>query len=135
MFARYSPGGATAEAYNNDLYHWKIRLPGPPGAYEGGVFTVEVTFPESFPFSSPSFHFVPPIFHPNVVPDTGEFDIGEWRPDKHIYSVFQIAVDLLIQPELCSPLNIEAYLEYHDNYNSFVERVQSQIASLQKLYK
>ena len=45
-----------------------VAIPGKEGTdWEGGVFKLELHFPEEYPSKPPKCKFVPPLYHPNVV--------------------------------------------------------------------
>ena len=47
-------------------------LPGPPDTpYFGGLYKVEITLPDDYPFAPPEVDFVSKIWHPNVSSMTG----------------------------------------------------------------
>ena len=51
----------------------EAKLQGPPGTpYANGVWTIDLTFPENYPFKAPTVTFRTEIKHPNVKTDTGE---------------------------------------------------------------
>ena len=51
----------------------EAQLQGPPGTpYANGVWTIDLTFPENYPFKAPTVTFRTEIKHPNVKTDTGE---------------------------------------------------------------
>ena len=44
-----------------------MTLKGPPETpYEGGIFTIRITFPYNYPSAGPEFRFLNPIYHLNV---------------------------------------------------------------------
>jgi|NOAtaT_6_FD_contig_61_2480269_length_629_multi_4_in_0_out_0_1 ubiquitin-protein ligase len=46
---------------------WKVVINGPPGTpYEGGKFTIQLTFPPEFPFKCPEADFQSNIYHINI---------------------------------------------------------------------
>lgn len=71
--------------------------------YEYGEFKIEMIFPNNYPFSPPSFKFLPPIpFHPNVY--AGEtlgkvcitiLEQNQWSPAQTIESVLRSVHSLL----------------------------------------
>jgi len=51
----------------DDLLEWNGQLTGPAGTpYEGGVFNIDITFPEIYPFKPPKVFFKTPIYHCNI---------------------------------------------------------------------
>ena len=42
-------------------------MKGPPESqFSGGIFVIKIKIPIDFPFSSPTFKFLTPIYHPNL---------------------------------------------------------------------
>jgi ubiquitin-conjugating enzyme E2 D/E len=59
--------GVSARPLSSSLYIWHGNLRGPIGSpFEGGVFHLEITFPQDYPVSPPSIRLFTPINHPNV---------------------------------------------------------------------
>jgi ubiquitin-conjugating enzyme (huntingtin interacting protein 2) len=57
----------------DDKMSAEAHLQGPPGTpYANGVWTIDLTFPENYPFKAPTVKFRTEIKHPNVKTDTGE---------------------------------------------------------------
>ncbi|KAJ7476915.1 ubiquitin-conjugating enzyme/RWD-like protein [Mycena galericulata] len=57
-----------------NLRQWVAHIPGLPNTpWEGGVYSLEVSFPPGLPEEVPKFRFIVPLFHPNVLPS------GTWR--------------------------------------------------------
>ena len=49
----------------DDLTKWSGTLVGPSDTpYEGGIFQLEITFPEEYPYKPPKIIFKTPIYHP-----------------------------------------------------------------------
>eukprot|EP01121_Diplochlamys_sp_Union-15-3_P011378 TRINITY_DN3298_c0_g1_i1.p1 TRINITY_DN3298_c0_g1~~TRINITY_DN3298_c0_g1_i1.p1 ORF type:complete len:153 (-),score=32.82 TRINITY_DN3298_c0_g1_i1:17-475(-) len=92
-----------------DLYKWMGTVIGPEDSdYSGGLFALEITFPEDYPFTPPKLTFRTQIFHPNVSAG-GEICPkalwGEWRPGIQISQALQSLVQLLREPKTENPLN------------------------------
>jgi ubiquitin-conjugating enzyme (huntingtin interacting protein 2) len=57
---------------NEDLCHLKGTFRGPSDSpYQGGIFTVDITIPDGYPFSPPKVKFDTLVYHPNVSSQTG----------------------------------------------------------------
>lgn len=60
----------SAGLIDNNLLHWNLMIEGPPDTlYEGGMFRVELKFPEDYPNNPPEMIFVSEMWHPNIYPD------------------------------------------------------------------
>ena len=59
--------GVSARPLSSSLYTWHGNLRGPVGSpFEGGVFHIEITFPQNYPVSPPAIKLFTPVTHPNV---------------------------------------------------------------------
>lgn len=68
----------------DNLQFWRALIEGPPGSpFEGGVFVLNVIFPDNYPFSQPKITFETPIYHCNVN-DSGKICLAilqdSWAP-------------------------------------------------------
>jgi ubiquitin-protein ligase len=60
--------GVSARPLSSSLYIWHGNLRGPVGTpFEGGVFHIEITFPQTYPVAPPTIRLLTPIEHPNVI--------------------------------------------------------------------
>ena len=100
-------------------------LHGPPDTpFEGGKWKVVISFPESYPFNSPSVGFIDKIWHPNVDYESGSVCLNvlnqSWSP---IYSGILIIdtflPQLLTYPNPDDPLNEEAANMYINNIEEY----------------
>ena len=93
---------------DENLYKWKVDMIGPketPYEYEGGIFTIQITFLKDYPKKGPEFNILNKIYHLNV--DTRKESFGhismtrlnEWRTcgmvsDMPGYNVKQALFDI-----------------------------------------
>ncbi|KAK6604771.1 sumo-conjugating enzyme [Botrytis cinerea] len=69
------PFGFSAKPIRNpatntiDMKIWDCGVPGKAGTlWEGGLFKLNIIFPDEYPTKPPKCKFTPPLFHPNVYP-------------------------------------------------------------------
>ena len=54
---------------NDNYFHWRAHLTAPQDTvYSGGMFYVDITFPNDYPNHPPEFKYITPIYHLNVNP-------------------------------------------------------------------
>ncbi|CAI2362392.1 unnamed protein product [Moneuplotes crassus] len=59
--------GVTACPTDDNYFVWRGNLRGPEGTpYQGGVFHIEIVFPQLYPTEPPKIHLMTPLTHPNV---------------------------------------------------------------------
>ncbi|SCU83498.1 LAFA_0D03950g1_1 [Lachancea sp. 'fantastica'] len=110
--------------------------------YHGGYFKAQMRFPEDFPFSPPTFRFTPAIYHPNVYrdgrlcisilhtsgdPTSEEPDSETWSPVQTVESVLISIVSLLEDPNISSPANVDAAVDYRKNVDQYKQRVKLEV--------
>jgi ubiquitin-conjugating enzyme E2 H len=114
---------AAVEHIYNDTIHCMIYGP-PDTPYIGLKWKIVISFPESYPFSSPSVGFIDKIWHPNVDYNSGSVCLNvlnqSWSP---IYSGILIIdtflPQLLTYPNPDDPLNEEAAEMYINNREQY----------------
>lgn len=129
----------SVEFVDNNLYKWKVLLYGPEDTlYEGGVFELELNFPDEYPLYPPSAVFTSKILHPNIY-ENGSLCISilnkgvdrynyessseRWSPYQSASSVLLSIISLLNEPNLESPANINASRLYKNNYEEYKKLV------------
>ena len=56
---------------SSDLMHLKGMFPGPPDTpYAGGMYTIDIQIPDTYPFKPPAMKFDTKTWHPNVSSQT-----------------------------------------------------------------
>ena len=119
--------GAKIFKENDNIYKWKISLPGPKGSpYEGGNFDLDFNL-INYPFKSPDVKFINKIYHPNIQFDNGEICnelfAKDWCPTNKIEDIILKISSLLFLPVLENPLEPNIAEEYINNYESFQKNV------------
>ena len=121
--------GAKVEQVGDNLYKWKVVLPGPKGsAYEEGLFNLSFEFPVNYPFKYPDVKFITPMYHPNIKKDTGEIcmDVfaNSWSPTQKVSDIIEKLSSLLMSPSTDSPLEGEIAQEYVSNHSKWEAKVR-----------
>lgn len=107
---------------------WNASILGPADTpWEGGVFSLRLTFSESYPEKPPRVRFTSEVFHPNVYADgTLCLDIiqDRWSPCHNVNSILTSVQSLLTDPNCASPANPEAARLYTESRKDFNRRVR-----------
>jgi ubiquitin-conjugating enzyme E2 D/E len=127
-----APEGCTANPEGDDLRNWKARIHGPPDTpYEQGIYDLQITLPENYPFTPPTVKFVTPIFHPNIAPKSGSICLDilkdKWAPILTLAKTILSIRSLLADPNADDPLNSEAAALYKSNRQQFNQKVREMI--------
>ncbi|KAI9671838.1 MAG: E2 SUMO-conjugating protein ubc9 [Alyxoria varia] len=113
-----------------DTKVWDCGVPGKEKTlWEGGLFKVQMTFPDEYPTKPPKCKFVPPLFHPNVYPSGTvclsilNEDEG-WRPAISIKDLLLGIQSLLDEPNPDSPAQGEAYSLFRKNPEEYKKKIR-----------
>ncbi|CDK27616.1 unnamed protein product [Kuraishia capsulata CBS 1993] len=133
------------ELDNDNIFLWNVGVMvlNKDSVYNGAYLKAQMKFPSDYPFSPPSFRFTPAIYHPNVYRDgrlcisilhtsgneaSDEPDNETWSPAQSSRSVLISIVSLLEDPNISSPANVDAALDYRKNPEEYKRKVQTEVA-------
>ncbi|KAH7365223.1 hypothetical protein KP509_18G015100 [Ceratopteris richardii] len=95
--------------------------------WEGGIFSLRLTFGENYPEKPPRVRFTLEVFHPNVYNDgTLCMDIIQdaWSPCHNVSNILTSIQSLLSDPNLASPANLEAAHLYQNEIKQYNGQVR-----------
>lgn len=102
------PYNCSAGLIDDNLYNWTASIIGPDSSpYKGGIFKLEINFPEDYPFNPPKIRFVTKIYHCNINTSGGIcLDIlkDQWSPALTISKILLSICSLMDDPNPDDPL-------------------------------
>lgn len=129
----------------NNFLVWNVMLFGPVDSiFEGGIFKCKFQFPINYPNSPPSFHFITPLFHPNIYQDgkvcisilhEGADEYGyehiseRWNPSHSVNSVLMSVLTLLNSPNFESPANVDASVMWQKDFQQYKKIIYKIVAN------
>lgn len=129
LIQKNPPVNCSAGLVNNNIFHWKATLIGPSDSpYEGGVFTLDIQFPERYPFKPPKIKFLTRVYHPNIS-KKGLICVDilktDWSPALTTSKVLLSICSLLTDPNPDDPLEPDIAHEYKTNHETYVNTAKS----------
>ena len=107
----------------SDLYHWQGSLMGPTDSpFYGGVYFLDIRFPNDYPFKPPKLTFKTKIYHPNINSNGSIcLDIlkDQWSPALTISKVLLSLLSMLTDPNPEDPLVPEIAHTYKNNRDKY----------------
>ncbi|KAJ0261835.1 Ubiquitin-conjugating enzyme E2 27 [Hirschfeldia incana] len=100
-------------------------IPGPIGTpYEGGIFQIDITIPEGYPFEPPKMQFSTKVWHPNISSQSGAICLDvlkdQWSPALTLKTALVSVQALLSAPEPKDPQDAVVAEQYMKNYQVFL---------------
>ena len=108
----------------NDSFLGVIR--GPIGTpYEKGIFQLNITIPNEYPYEPPKVKFITRIWHPNISSQTGAICLDilkdAWSPALTLRTVLLSIQALLSAPEPDDPQDAQVASLYKSDYPKYVK--------------
>uniref|UniRef100_H2ZDB6 Ubiquitin-conjugating enzyme E2 T n=1 Tax=Ciona savignyi TaxID=51511 RepID=H2ZDB6_CIOSA len=130
MLAENPPPGISCWQDENKINVLRAQIIGSDETpYDGGIFSIEVSIPDRYPFEPPKAKFITPIYHPNI--DSGGricLDAlkmppqGAWKPSLNIGSILTTIQLLMSEPNPDDPLMADISAEYKYNKQKFIQK-------------
>ncbi|KAL9313976.1 hypothetical protein ACSQ67_019428 [Phaseolus vulgaris] len=117
--------GIKVSPKSDDLVQLFGTIPGPVGTpYEGGIFQIDITLPEGYPFEPPKMQFKTKVWHPNISSQSGAICLDilkdQWSPALTLKTALLSVQALLSAPQPDDPQDAVVAQQYLKDYQTFV---------------
>ena len=120
-----------------NIFDWRATLTGPKdSSYRGGVFILNIHFPDNYPQKAPEVCFKTPIYHVNVNPNKSNMDGAEplghvcistlnwWRPEYKMAEVLTNIFGLFYMANPESPYGIDRADEFRNRRALYEDKIK-----------
>lgn len=113
------PENCSAGPVDENLLKWTATIMGPKGSpFENGIFCLDISFPQNYPFKAPIVKFKTQVYHPNINKN-GDICLDilkdQWSPALSISKVLLSICSLLTDPNPNDPLAPDVAKVYKEN--------------------
>jgi ubiquitin-conjugating enzyme E2 D/E len=122
-FMKDAPENCSAGPRGDNLYSWDAMILGPTDSpYVGGMFKMEIHFPNDYPFKPPKVTFLTKIYHPNIS-SAGNICLDilkdQWSPALTVTKVLLSVCSLLTDPNPKDPLVPDIATQYMNSRQTY----------------
>ena len=123
----------------DNIFEWRCTLIGPKDtSYSGGVFFLNIKFPDDYPESAPEVSFKTPIYHVNINPKKSKIvgakteslghvcisTLNWWKPHYKIKEVLTNIFGLFYMANPDSPYGLERAEEFKKNKELHEQKIK-----------
>jgi ubiquitin-conjugating enzyme E2 D/E len=112
----------------NKITHWGAKIRGPKATiFENGIFILDISFPDKYPFAPPCIVFKTKTYHPNIGSDGSVcLDIlksGKWSAALNMEKILLSLISFLADPNPNDPLNSNVASLYRTDKTAYEKTV------------